>query len=185
MCLLTRTQPCCVRVRSCSHKESLSAADCASRRECVARNGEKKARRDRVQVYKGSWKGGDLPLSSFIRTAAFSAFFSLSPILRLYSLFRLLLLGSFSRVSAFLFLSSLFVLSLLSFSRLSSYSERRKILRAQEGKIHFKKFRRGLFSSVSSQQIVVVNNNKIQDVKNVCKKIIFFFIKILSYKIFD
>lgn len=127
-CSHARSRVACafVRARTRDHSGGL----CPASRVC-GRNGEKKARRDRVQVYKGSWKGGDLPLSPFIRTAAFFAF--LSPIPRLYSLSRLLLLGSFSRVSAFLFLSSLFVSSLLSFSHFSPYfpsSERRKILRA-------------------------------------------------------
>lgn len=62
-----------VRARTRDHSSGL----CLASRVC-GRNGEKKARRDRVQVYKGSWKGGDLPLSPFIRTAAFPAFLSLS-----------------------------------------------------------------------------------------------------------
>lgn len=130
----------CAFVRA--RTQGITLADCAARRAMrCSRNREKKARReDRVQVYKGSWKGGDLPRSPFIRTAALLCLSSLPDSSSLYflSLFRLPLLGSFPRARLRFSLSpasfrlvSPFVLSL--HRHPSPYflsSTRREILRA-------------------------------------------------------
>lgn len=95
----------CVRVRSCPHRDHSSGLRRASER--VVGTGRKRPE-DRVQVYKGSWKGGDLPQSPFIRTAAFSD--SLPAIPLVYSL------SSFaaSQISRLLFSLSLAFSSRLS-----------------------------------------------------------------------
>lgn len=91
----------CTLVRA---RTRITLADCAARfaneraSERIVGTGRKRPE-DRVQVYKGSWKGGDLPRSPFIRTAAFSV--------SLPSSFILFLLRCFSDLASPLFLFSL------------------------------------------------------------------------------
>lgn len=102
----------CALVRA---RTRITLADCAASErasECVVGTGRKRPE-DRVQVYKGSWKGGDLPRSPFIRTAAFSV--SLPGSSRLFSFSFAVSRISHLRFSPSLSFSRLLVLPLASF----------------------------------------------------------------------
>lgn len=120
----------CALVRARTRITLASRVSRASERadERVVGTGRKRPE-DRVQVYKGSWKGGDLPRSPFIQTAAFSVSLPGSPRLFSFSFAA----SRISRLRSFLLLStsrpaSSFVL-VVATPRLTSFSrEERKDL---------------------------------------------------------